>query len=213
MTPESSAPSEERVAKTLRSLKQNEFHAYFLPEANEALRFVLDGLEEGMKVGLGGSQTLRQMGLPEALKEKGAVLADHWDESLDLKETLQARQDQLRCDLFLSSVNAVTENGELVSRDSVGNRIGAMTFGPGKVILLVGTQKIVPDLHAAFRRINEVAAPRRAQSLNTSLPCTQDLVCVNCDDPERICRATLVLHRRPLLTDMTVILVGQPLGY
>ena len=77
------------------------------------------------------------------------------------------------------------------SRDGIGNRTSAMTFGPGKVFLLAGTQKIVPDLHAAFQRIREVAAPMRAKSLNMELPCTKGKGCVDCHDPNRICRATL----------------------
>jgi len=213
MALESITASEERIARTLQSLKRNEFHAYFMPDVREATLLLLDAVEQGMKVGLGGSLTLRQMGLPEALRSKGAVLLDHWDDSFDLDETLRTRKDQLLCDLFLSSVNAVTENGELVSRDAVGNRIGAMTFGPGKVMLVAGTQKIVPDLHAAFRRIKEVAAPMRAKSMNLNTPCTNGEGCVDCRDPGRICRATLVLHRRPFLSDVTVILVGEPLGY
>ena len=204
---------DERVVRTLKALKRNEFLAYFYPAADEAKRFVLESVQEGMRVGLAGSATIREMSLVEGLRKKGARLLDHWDESLTIEETLQVRKEQLLCDVLLSSVNAVTEQGELVSRDGIGNRTSAMTFGPTKVFLLAGTQKIVPDLAAAFRRIDEVAAPMRARSLNIDLPCTKGKGCVNCHDPDRICRATLVLHRRPLLTDITVILIGEPLGY
>ena len=213
MQPGEFAPiSEERIARTLHSLQGNEFLAYFVPEAQEAVRMVLDVIQAGMRVGLGGSRTLRELGLPAALQARGAALLDHWNESLSLEETLQARHEQLRCDLFLTSVNAVTERGELVSRDGVGNRIGAMTFGPKKVMILAGVQKIVPDLPAAFERIERIAAPLRAQSLNLELPCTKGAGCVDCQVPGRICRATLILHKRPLLTDITVILIGQTLG-
>jgi hypothetical protein len=203
----------DQIARTLKALKKNEFLAYFFPKAEEARRLVLDSVQEGMRVGLGGSATLREMGLVEGLKEKGAFLLDHWDESLNFEETLRVRKEQLLCDVLLSSVNAVTEAGELVSRDGIGNRTSAMTFGPEKVFLLAGTQKIVPDLAAAMRRIDEVAAPMRARSLNMDLPCTKADGCVNCSDPNRICRATLILHRRPMLTDITVILIGESLGY
>jgi len=201
------------VARTLRALKNNEFLAYYFPKAQEAAQLVLDSVREGTRVGLGGSATLREMGLVEALREKGARLLDHWDESLSFEETLRVRKEQLLCDVLLSSVNAVTEAGELVSRDGIGNRTSAMTFGPAKVFLLAGIQKIVPDLPSAIRRIDEVAAPMRARSLNMDLPCTKAKGCVNCNDPNRICRATLILHRRPMLTDITVILIGEALGY
>jgi len=128
--------SEEQIATTLQALKSNEFLAFFVPEAAEAKQMVLDAVEEGAWVGLGGSQTLRQMNLPEALNEKGVKLLDHWDPVLSEEESMQCRRDQLHCDLFLASVNAVTETGELVSCDGIGNRIAATTFGPGKVMLL-----------------------------------------------------------------------------
>jgi L-lactate utilization protein LutB len=203
---------EERISRTLRSLQANEFLAYFVPEVQEAVRMVLDGVQERMQVGLGGSLTLRELGLPAALKGKGATVLDHWDDSLSLEETLRTRHEQLDCDLFLTSVNAVTERGELVSRDAVGNRICATTFGPKKVMILAGVQKIVPDLAAAFERIERIAAPRRAAGLNLKLPCTKGTGCADCRDPGRICRATLILHKRPLVTDITVILIGQPVG-
>ena len=213
MPPEPIATTTDQVARTLKALKKNGFLAYFFPEAQEARQFVLDAVSQGTRVGLGGSATLRQMGLVEGLKEKGAHLLDHWDESLSFEETLRVRKEQLLCDVLLSSVNAVTEKGELVSRDGIGNRTSAMTFGPEKVFLLAGTQKIVADLPAALRRIDEVAAPMRAESLDMDLPCAKTKRCVDCNDPNRICRATLILHRRPMLTDITVILMGEPLGY
>ncbi len=208
-----SGAANEQVARTLQALKKNGFLAYFFPAAEEAGRFVLDSIQQGMRVGLPGSATLRDMGLVDLLKQKGAILLDHWNETLTFEETLQVRKDQLLCDVLLSSVNAITETGELVSRDGIGNRTSAMTFGPAKVFLLAGVQKIVPDLQAAFRRIDEVAAPMRAKSLNLDLPCTRTKGCVDCNKPDRICRATLILHRRPMLTDITVILIGEPLGY
>jgi len=211
--PVAGATSERQIAETLRALKRNEFLTFFVPEAREGRKMVLDEVRAGMSIGLGGSETLRQMGLPAALKAMGAVVLDHWDESLSLEETFRTRQEQLRCDLFLSSVNAVTEQGELVSRDGIGNRICATTFGPKKVMLLAGVQKIVPDLPAALERIRQVAAPLRARSLNLDLPCTRGDGCVDCREASRICRATLILHRRPMLTDISVILIGEKLGF
>ena len=92
--------SEDRLAKVLQALKRNDFLAYFFPKSSEALAMVLKGVHQGMRVGLGGSHTLRQMGFPEALKEKGAALLDHWDESMEPGEILATRKAQLLCDLF-----------------------------------------------------------------------------------------------------------------
>jgi len=203
----------EKISRTLRALKDNEFLAFYFPKAEEARRFVVDSIPPGAQVGIGGSETVRSIGLVPLLKEKGASVLDHWDTTLSFEQVLAIRRKHLTCDVFLSSVNALTEQGELVSRDGIGNRICAMTYGPGKVFLLVGVQKIVENLDAAFRRIREIAAPRRAQSLGLDLPCAHGAGCVDCSDPYRICRATTILHRRPSLSDITVILIGEELGY
>jgi len=115
--------------------------------------------------------------------------------------------------LFLSSVNALTMTGELVNRDGCGNRINAMTFGPGKVILVAGRNKVVSDLESAFGRIEETAAPIRAMSLKRMTPCVQTGYCMDCDSVERICRITSILHRCPMFTDITVVILDEDLGY
>ncbi len=213
MPREKNHPNEERIAGTLKALKRNEFLAFYHPTASEASAFVLNMVREGMTVGIGGSLTIRQMDLPGELEARGVRLLDHWREDLSAEDIFRIRKEQLTCDLFLTSVNALTEQGELVSRDGIGNRVSATTFGPAKVVIVASVQKIVPDLAAAFRRIEEIAAPMRAASLKLDLPCTRTHRCVHCHDPSNICRVTVVLHRRPMLTDLTVVLVGEPLGY
>jgi hypothetical protein len=119
----------------------------------------------------------------------------------------------MRADLFLCSVNAVTMTGEIVNRDGCGNRINAMTFGPRKVVLVAGRNKVVSDLDAALARIEETAAPIRAMSLNRKTPCVKTGVCMDCDSPERICRITSIIHRKPLMTEISVLLLDEDLGY
>jgi hypothetical protein len=202
--------SEECIATTLQALKKNEFLSFFVPTVLEAREMVMHLVHKGMRVGLGESRTLQQMELSGALNQFGAVRLDPFDPSLSAEESVRCRREQVLCDLFLSSVNAVTERGELVSWDGIGSRISSMAFGPKKVVLLVGFQKIVPDLHAAFRRIDEATCPP-PEDLNPGRPVARG-VSLDCPDPNRICRATLILHRRPLLTDITVILIGEPIG-
>jgi hypothetical protein len=116
-------------------------------------------------------------------------------------------------DLFLSSSNAVTLNGELVNIDGVGNRVNSTNFGPGKVILVVGYNKIVEDVQEAIQRIKNVAAPLNARRLNVDVPCAKVGKCVDCNSPNRICRAIVIHERKPSLTDILVILVGEELGF
>jgi hypothetical protein len=116
-------------------------------------------------------------------------------------------------DLFLGSVNAVTMNGELVNIDGAGNRVNATVFGPGKVILVAGYNKIVEDVQEAVKRVRNVAAPMNAKRLDVDVPCAKLGKCVDCSSPNRICRVVVIHERRPLLTDMLIILVGEELGY
>jgi len=119
----------------------------------------------------------------------------------------------LSCDLFLSSSNAVTMNGELVNIDGAGNRVNSITYGPGKVILVSGYNKLVDDVQDAIKRIKNVVTPMNARRLKIDVPCAKTGKCSDCNSPQRMCRAMVILERKPLLTDILVILVGEELGY
>ena len=110
-------------------------------------------------------------------------------------------------------MNAITMNGELVNIDGAGNRVNSTTFGPGKVIIVAGYNKIVEDVQEAVKRIKNVAAPINARRLNIDVPCAKLGKCVDCDSPNRICRVVMIHERRPSFTDMLIILVGEELGY
>ena len=116
-------------------------------------------------------------------------------------------------DLFLSSANAITLNGEMVNIDGIGNRVNSTNFGPGKVILVVGYNKIVDDVQEAIQRIKNVAAPMNARRLNIDVPCAKVGKCVDCHSPNRICRVIVIHERKPSLTDILIILVGEELGF
>jgi hypothetical protein len=114
--------------------------------------------------------------------------------------------------VFLASSNAVTEDGKLYNIDGTGNRVAAMTFGPKKVILVCGINKIVKDIDDAHRRAKERAAPMNARRLNTKTPCAETGECADCSSPQRICNVYTALVKKPSRTDITVLLVGEPLG-
>jgi hypothetical protein len=116
-------------------------------------------------------------------------------------------------DLFLSSVNAITMDGELVNIDGMGNRVNATNFGPKKVILVAGYNKIVEDVQEAIKRIKNVTAPMNARRLNLEVPCAKLGKCADCNSPNRMCRIVVILEWKPTWTDMLVILVGEELGY
>jgi len=198
---------------TLESLKKNGFEAVALGSREEAAKFIIDLAADCKSVGIAGTHTVRALGVIPEFEQSGKTVYDHWKLKLGTPEEVQCRKDQSRADMFLSSVNALTMTGQIVNRDGCGNRINAITFGPGKVVLVAGRNKIVPDLDAAIARIEEVAAPIRAMSLNRKTPCVKTGYCMDCDSPERICRITSIIHKQPMLTKITVVILDEDLGY
>jgi hypothetical protein len=199
--------------RTVKALQASYFDALFFASREELNKAVLDQVTPSMIVGLGGAVTLRDLGLPALLAGKDAVVLDAWREGLTKEEGLAMRKEHLTCDLFLTSTNAVTEKGELVNIDGTGNRINAMTFGPKKVIVIVGFQKIVPDVDRAIERIKQVAAPMNARRLSLPLPCAETGYCHDCKSEVRICRVISIMQRRPNSTPISVYILGEEIGY
>jgi len=204
---------EERMRKVVEKLKAHDFEALYVKTKEEAVKEVRKYIIPDMKIGVGGSVTIRGLGILEELRARGNVIYDHWIPGLSKEESLRFRKSQMTSDLFLSSINAITMNGELVNIDGVGNRVNGTIFGPGKVVLVAGYNKIVEDVQEAIKRIKNVAAPINAKRLSIDVPCAKVGKCVDCNSPQRICRVVMIHERRPFLTDMLIILVGEELGY
>jgi len=195
------------------ALEKNGFEARYVATGAEALEAVLSFVKPGMRVGFGGSETISGIGTQQRVKELGAELLDHNEPGLDAARKLEIRRAQLTCDLFLSSSNALTLDGELVNIDGTGNRVAALTFGPKKTVVVIGANKIVHDLEGAWTRLEDRAAPMNNKRLNKTNPCVKAGICKDCEGEARICRIYSVLKRRPTLSDFTVIVVGEALGY
>ena len=204
---------EMRLKKAEEKLKAHDFEAIYVKTKEDAAQEIWKYILPGMRVGVGGSVTIRELGLLEQLEARGHTLYDHWKPGLSKEKVFEIRKSQMTSDLFLSSVNAITLNGELINIDFAGNRTNATTYGPGKVILVVGYNKIVEDVQEAIKRIKNVAAPINARRLSIDVPCAKVGKCVDCNSPNRICRVVMIHERRPFLTDMLIILVGEELGY
>ncbi len=197
----------------VKNLKKHGFDAHYVSGRGEARDLLLTMISGYDSFGFGGSDTTRSLGLVEALRDRGKTVYDHWEKGLTKEQDLEIRLLQGRCDCFLCSANALSATGEIVNVDGVGNRINATTFGPKKVCIVAGMNKVTPDLNGALRRVREVAGPMRARSLGMATPCAETGFCTDCNSPQRICRATLILHRKPMLTDITVILINESLGF
>lgn len=204
---------DETIKKTIENLRAHAFPVEYVAGRKEAAELVLQYIPADAAVGVGGSVTIRELGLIEALIKRGNTVYDHSAEGLSPQEALATRIKQMTCGCFLCSVNAIARTGELVNIDGVGNRINAMNFGPKKVIIVAGINKIAEDLPHALERAHNVAAPQNARRLGLALPCAKTGRCEDCNSPQRICRSILIMERRPLLTDITVVLVHEELGY
>jgi len=203
----------EKARKAVEKLEAHDFKALFVKNREEAKAEILKYVSPGQRIGVGGSLTIRELGILEKLEKEGHVIYNHWKPGLSKEEALAIRKSQMTSDLFLGSVNAVTLNGEIVNIDGIGNRVNSTIFGPGKVILVAGYNKIAENVEEALKRIKNVAAPLNARRLNIDVPCARVGRCVDCNSPNRICRVIVIHERKPSLTDILVILVGEELGF
>jgi L-lactate utilization protein LutB len=204
---------EKSAERVVKNLKKHGFDAHFVDGMKAAGNCVLDMVSSFDTIGLGGSETTRSLGILETLEAAGKTIFDHWQEGLTREQDLEIRLQQGRCQCFLCSANAIAATGEIVNVDGIGNRTNAMSFGVDKVIIVAGMNKVRPDLDSALRRVSEIAAPMRAKSLGMETPCAETGMCTDCNAPQRICRITTILHRKPMLTDVSVILVNRAVGF
>ena len=192
----------------LKKLEQN-LHVrgiqfrYF--DTAQAAADYLDRAIDGTSVGIGGSQTVKAMGLSSRLSAHNQVIW-HW-EGGDLKEAAQT-------EVYLSSANALAETGELINIDGNGNRIASTVYGHKRVYFVVGINKLEPSFDQALWRARNVAAPKRAQSMGRKTPCAVRADrCYDCQSPDRICRGLMVIWGKPMaMEQMEVILIGESLG-
>ena len=167
----------------------------------------LDGKIDGATVGIGGSITVKEMGLYDALSTHNQV---HWHMSHG------EIADANRAEIYISSLNALAETGELLNIDGTGNRVSATAYGAKRVYFVVGSNKLAPDLQQALWRARNIAAPQNAARLKVNTPCVTETPprCHDCRSPERICRELLVLWIKPRpVEEMEVILIEEDLGY
>ena len=204
---------DERLAKTLiKNLKRRHIEGFYCPTAEEAVQKVSELVEDGSSVTWGGTMTVRDLGIPDYLRNRGTL--DVLDR--DLAETPEEKQAMyLRAfssDVYLTSANAISEDGVIVNIDGNGNRVAAITWGPKKVIFVIGLNKVAQNVEAALARARSTAAPTNAARFDIQTPCQADGVCHNCNSPQSICNYIHFLRNSPKGRHV-VVLVGEELGY
>lgn len=204
---------EKQLKRTAELLKERGFEVFLVQNKDEAKNLLLKLIPEEAIVGIGGSITIREIGIIEELEKRGNKVIHHWKEGLTPEEDFNIRRQELLSDVFLSSVNALTFSGELVNMESIGNRVAAQIFGPKKVILVIGKNKLVVNLETALWRIKNVVTPLNAKRLKLELPCVEEGYCIDCNHPKKICRITTILEAPPAKTPFYIVLVNENLGY
>lgn len=199
--------------RVVEALQKNEFNARYVATLDEAAKFIMEQVSSGMKVGFGGSMTIKGMGIQDKVQAAGGKVLDHGTPGLTREEVVAVAREELLSDLYLCSSNAVTLDGRLVNIDGMGNRVSALSFGPKKVIVVMGINKVCKDEAAAFERLETIASPMNNKRLDIPNPCTKTGVCMDCQGPTRICRVYSVLRKKPAAADMTVVIVGENGGY
>jgi hypothetical protein len=201
------------AVKTIDALRRNHFDAGFFNVREEAIDIIMGYVKPGMTVAFGGSQTLKQLGLDIMIADAGAVILDHNAEGLTLEEKIEIMRKQQVCDLFLCSSNAITTQGEIYNIDGNGNRLSAMIFGPKKIIIVAGVNKLCLNESTAWDRVRSIAAPINMKRLNRPTPCTEKGFCMDCGVDARGCNIFLSLKRKPSLSDISVFLINESLGF
>lgn len=197
--------------KVVAALNGKRFQAQYVATREEALAAVMALIPPEASVGMGGSETLKEIGVMEALAKQGNMVFNH--QGLSPEEAKKVRKQEMTADVFLAGTNALTLDGQLINTDGVGNRVAALTFGPDRVIVVVGANKIVRDEAEGRERIKMIAAPVNAIRLHTATPCAQTGYCMECNAPGKICNITVVTHAAPRGSDFHVIVVGETLGF
>ena len=206
-----------RLAELKDALTENNFEVFVAENTDEAKSIVIEKIIPEIapkSVSWGGSLTFVATGLYDVLKNNNDFnILDTYDKTLSPEESLERRRQSLLVDLFITGSNAVTESGQLVNLDMIGNRVGALTFGPKNVIILVGRNKIVPDLDEAMFRIKNYAAPVNTMRLDKKTPCAKTSFCVDCKSPDRICNTWTITEKSFPKKRVKIIMINKDLGF
>jgi L-lactate utilization protein LutB len=205
----------EKVAKDIiKHLERRRMEGSYAATAAQAREEIVSMIPQGGKVFRCGSMTAAEMGLWEAIsKLTGVELIDPYEAGIPPEEGLDRRRRGMTADVMIASTNAITLDGKLVNLDGMGNRVAAMTFGPKKVILVVGMNKVVPDLESATARVKHYAGPVNAVRVGVNTPCVETGLCSDCSSPQRICNAWSIIEGHMIKGRIHVKFVGETLGY
>ncbi len=204
---------QKQIEKTLDGLSKNNMKGIFVKDEGELLTVIKELIAENSVVGVGDSATLLETGVLDLLRNGNYNFLDKYKEGLTSEGKREIYIQNFSADTFLSSTNALTEDGTLYNIDGNGSRVAPMIYGPKQVIIVAGINKLVQNKDDAERRVRNYVAPIDAKRLNKDTPCTKIGRCVDCKSPNRICNVFVTITRQLVKDRIKVIIVGQTLGY
>jgi len=202
----------------VKNLRKNCFEAKYVPDAKTAFNEIMGRIPKAACIGLGDSLTLKEIGVITALENGSYNFLNPWKKGITRPESLALRRKALTSDIFLTGTNAVTLDGKLVSIDGLGNRVAGMIFGPLKVVVAVGANKIVATVEEAIARVKNIAAPINAHKHDLAppfrSPCTDTGFCSDCRPPARLCCNTVIIEGCSRDQErICVLIIGEALGF
>lgn len=210
-------PLEERnqklAEKMIKNLKRRNMEAFYCPTGKNAVEKVSELIADGSTVTWGGTATIRDLGIPQTLKNRSTLNVLDRDTVETPEEKVQMYLKAFTADVYLTSANAISEDGVIVNIDGNGNRVAAISWGPKKVIFVIGLNKVAQTVEAAIARARGIASPINSQRFDINTPCRIDGTCHNCNSPESICSYVHILRNSRNGNRHIVILVGEDLGY
>lgn len=205
--------NEKKIERTIKALEKNNMSGYLVSNKEELLDKIQELINDGDLIGCGGSMSLFETGIIDFLRNDKYKFLDRYEEGLTASDLKEIFRRTFSADAYFTSTNAITENGELYNVDGTGNRIAAMLYGPDKVIVIAGVNKIVKDLDEAIRRNKEICAPANAKRLGTKTPCKTVGYCMECSSPDRICCEYAVIKKQRSANRIHVIFLNESFGY
>ena len=205
--------NEKKIEKTIKNLEKNNIKGYYAKSNNELINIIKHIAKEGEMVSVGGSITLFETNVIDLLRSGRYNFLDRYKENLTPDDIKEIYRKAFYADTYFSSVNAITEEGEIFNVDGNGNRVAAMLYGPDKVILVVGVNKIVKNIDEAIKRNKYLSGPANAKRLNMNTPCAKVGYCMECQSDDRICCEYTVIKRQRSANRMNVIFINDILGF
>lgn len=203
----------ENAAETIiKNLKKRRMEGFYCATKEEAVKKALELMPKGASIGWGGSMTLEETGLMEAIRDADYEIIDR-DAAKTDAERKEVYAKIVNCDYFLMSTNAITLDGELINIDGRANRVSFLCFGPEHVLVVAGMNKVVSDVDSGIKRVHDIASPPNAVRLHRNTPCAKTGRCGDCFSDDCICAQTLVTRLSLIPNRIQVILVGEELGY